>query len=83
MCYVLRFCVIFKVCVFLLCAHAYTHACTHSHNTQVWMVYLELIQNKLVIDIVSYVMEDFWQRITDEVDKVPEDSVSDSVKDGV
>ena len=59
------------------------HAHTHSHNTQVWMVYLELIQNKLVIDIVSYVMEDFWQRITDEVDKVPEDSVSDSVKDGV
>ena len=83
MCYVLSFCVIFKVCVFLLCAHAYTHACMHSHNTQVWMVYLELIQNKLVIDIVSYVMEDFWQRITDEVDKVPEDSVSDSVKDGV
>ena len=45
-------------------------------HTQVWMVYLELIQNKLVIDIVSYIMEDFWQKIKDEVDKVPDDSVS-------
>ena len=40
------------------------------------MVYLELVQNKLVIDIVSYIMEDFWQKIKDEVDKVPDDSVS-------
>ena len=78
MCYVF---VSFLKCVCSFCAHMHAH--THSHNTQVWMVYLELIQNKLVIDIVSYVMEDFWQRITDEVDKVPEDSVSDSVKDGV
>ena len=78
MCYVF---VSFLKCVCSFCEHMHAH--THSHNTQVWMVYLELIQNKLVIDIVSYVMEDFWQRITDEVDKVPEDSVSDSVKDGV
>ena len=80
MCYVF---VSFLKCMCSFCAHMHAHTHARTHTTQVWMVYLELIQNKLVIDIVSYVMEDFWQRITDEVDKVPEDSVSDSVKDGV
>ena len=56
-----------------LFAHLHTH--THTH-TMVWMVHLELVQNNLVIDIVSYLTEDFWQSIIDEVEKVPQDAVS-------